>query len=253
MQFDLFTFAATIVNFLVLVVLLRVFLYKRVLGAIDDREQKIRDRWENAEREKKEAEKSALEYREKSQEIEDERNNVLADAREEAEERKRELIEEAKDDVSRRKEQWLASLEEERKRFLSEFRKAAADQLVSVLDDILEDLADESLQKRIVSRFASMMRELGQEDRDALSQAIEATDGPVRVRSSHNLTDKEQEEVRKAVESVAEAAQLQFETDPDLVAGIEVLTPERRVSFSIRDYLDQVGNTLSESLAGARE
>ncbi|MFP4563574.1 MAG: F0F1 ATP synthase subunit B, partial [Spirochaetia bacterium] len=62
-QFDLFTFVATIVNFLILVALLRIFLYKRVVKAVEDRRAKIENRWNEAETAREDAERSRQEYR----------------------------------------------------------------------------------------------------------------------------------------------------------------------------------------------
>ncbi|MDT8272548.1 MAG: F0F1 ATP synthase subunit B, partial [Desulfomonilia bacterium] len=50
MEIDLFTWGAQIVNFLILVALLRHFLYGRIVHAIDTRQEKIASRWDEAER-----------------------------------------------------------------------------------------------------------------------------------------------------------------------------------------------------------
>lgn len=59
MLIDWFTVAAQAVNFLVLVWLLKRFLYKPILGAMDAREQRIASQLRQAEAEKAEAKKRA--------------------------------------------------------------------------------------------------------------------------------------------------------------------------------------------------
>ena len=63
MLIDWFTVAAQAVNFLILVWLLKRFLYKPILGAMDAREQRIASRLRQAETEKAEARKDGEKLR----------------------------------------------------------------------------------------------------------------------------------------------------------------------------------------------
>ena len=59
MHIDWFVFFAQIVNFLILVWLLKKFLYSRIIKAIDDREAKITATFEEAEKSRGEAQHAA--------------------------------------------------------------------------------------------------------------------------------------------------------------------------------------------------
>lgn len=59
MQIDYFTFAAQIINFLVLVFLLRHFLYRPVIRSMKEREQKISDQLKDAEEKRIQADQLA--------------------------------------------------------------------------------------------------------------------------------------------------------------------------------------------------
>ena len=86
MLIDWFTVVAQIVNFVVLVVLLKHFLYDRIIGAMARREETIRARREAAENEKEEAQQEADAYRKKKEEIEEKRNEMHSQAKQAAEE-----------------------------------------------------------------------------------------------------------------------------------------------------------------------
>jgi F-type H+-transporting ATPase subunit b len=153
MQVDLFTWIAQIVNFLILVALLRHFLYGRIVEAIDKREEKIASRWREAEEQKDEASRRAEEYARNQKELEEHRETELARAREEAEAKKKEWMQAARGDVNRQRSEWQKSLEQDRQSFVQEFHQATADEITAVLRRMLGDLADAGLEKQMIRGF----------------------------------------------------------------------------------------------------
>ena len=63
---DWFTVVAQIINFLILVVLLKYFLYGRITAAMEQRQQEIATRWNDAERDREKAAQEADAVRRKS-------------------------------------------------------------------------------------------------------------------------------------------------------------------------------------------
>ena len=62
MLIDWFTVIAQIINFLVLLLLLRRFLYKPILNAMEERERKVAERLESARQERVRAEEERARY-----------------------------------------------------------------------------------------------------------------------------------------------------------------------------------------------
>ena len=100
MLINWFTVLAQIVNFLILVVLLKFFLYDRIIKAMDEREAKIRARLNEAKAKAKEAEQEADAFRSRNKELENKREAMLAQAKEEAEAHRKALTEQARHDVT---------------------------------------------------------------------------------------------------------------------------------------------------------
>ena len=69
MIIDWFTVGAQTLNFLVLMWLLKRFLYKPILHAIDEREKRIATELANADKKKAEAQKERDEFRKKNEEF----------------------------------------------------------------------------------------------------------------------------------------------------------------------------------------
>jgi F-type H+-transporting ATPase subunit b len=96
---DWFTVIAQIVNFLILVWLLKRFLYQPILRALDAREKRIAAELAAADEKKREAEKERDEFRQKNDEFEQQRSVLLHTASEEAHAERQRLIAAARTDA----------------------------------------------------------------------------------------------------------------------------------------------------------
>ena len=85
MSIDWITVAAQVANFLVLVWLLKRFLYRPILDGIDAREAEIAGRMQVAERARAEAEATEAEYRTRMDKLRSEQASVAEAARQKAE------------------------------------------------------------------------------------------------------------------------------------------------------------------------
>lgn len=111
MLIDWFTIVAQIFNFLILLWLLKRFLYKPILNAMDEREQKITYRLREAQRAEQEAEQEAQEFREKAAELDSQRDRLILEARNEAEALRKELLHQARQEVDQAQERWYRSIQ----------------------------------------------------------------------------------------------------------------------------------------------
>jgi len=77
MLIDWFTVGAQALNFLILVWLMKRFLYKPILHAIDEREKRIATELANADKKKAEAQKESDEFKQKNEEFDRQRAALL--------------------------------------------------------------------------------------------------------------------------------------------------------------------------------
>ncbi|MCF8066354.1 MAG: hypothetical protein K9K36_13980, partial [Desulfarculaceae bacterium] len=111
MLIDWFTVAAQVVNFLILVWLLKHFLYDRIIKAIDQREADIAARFEEAEAKQDAAARKESEPDQRRRELEEQSGSLLAEAKEQAEQRRQELVAQAKQEVEGQRDNWREALE----------------------------------------------------------------------------------------------------------------------------------------------
>ena len=96
MLIDWFTVGAQALNFLILVWLMKRFLYKPILHAIDEREKRIAAELANADVKKAEAEKERDDFQHKNAEFDQQRAALMTKATTDAQAENQRLIDEAR-------------------------------------------------------------------------------------------------------------------------------------------------------------
>jgi F-type H+-transporting ATPase subunit b len=241
MQIDWFTFGAQVVNFLLLVWLLKRFLYGPIVHAMAEREQRIADRFEEAHQKREAAEDAAETYRRKEAALERARADRLAAAEEEARERRQAMIGEARAEVDQLEAQWIETLRRERATFLQALSRRVGHEAVDLARRALADLADEALERQVVRVFAERLRTLDDAPREALSAAVEAADRAVTIHTAFDLPDADRERLREALQAVRDGeVSLTFRRTEALTFGVELRAGGHKVAWSLDDYLGEM-------------
>ena len=106
MHIDWFVLFCQIFNFLLLMYLLKHFLYWRIIKAMDDREAKIAARFAEAEDLKVKANEAAQLYEKRNQSLNDAKDQMLNDATMAADAKRKELMEKVRVEVDQVKARW---------------------------------------------------------------------------------------------------------------------------------------------------
>lgn len=242
-----FTVVAQIVNFLILVWLLRRFLYKPVLRAIEKREKRIAAELEEADKKKAEAEKQQKEFQKKNSEIEAQRNSLLENATKEAEKEQQRLLEEARTKYEELKSRLEKSLEEEQEQLAAEVKNKTRQEVFAIARKVLEDLASRSLEEQITLVFLRKLGELTEEEKQNFISTVKPEAGPLLLKSAFKIKPEQQENIRKSLQDTLKRDfQLKFEIKPEIISGIELSADGYKLSWSIEDYLHAIEAGLSE-------
>lgn len=248
MHIDSFTFVAEILNFALLVYLLKRFLYGPVVQAMDERQASIAATERAAVEARSAASLEAEALRLERGTLEARRDEMLAAARQEADERRKALLDEARAEAEAERARWNDVLRDERVGLMRELRERAAAFALAATRKVLEDLAGEDLDVHIARHVARRFAGLGPEARGEIGAALGA--GPVVVRSASPLPEEAREAVARALsELLAQGAQLRFEVSPALTAGIEIGGAGAKVAWSVADYLRDVEEAIGPTLA----
>jgi F-type H+-transporting ATPase subunit b len=244
---DWFTVGAQALNFLILVWLLKRLLYKPILAAIDAREQRIAGELANAAASKSEADKQRDEFVQKNDEFNRQRAGLLTQATDAANTENQRLIgiaRQAADNVTAERQQALQS---DLLNLQQDLRTRTQREVFAIAAKALKDLATANLNACMVDTFTHRVRDMDAQSKAALAKAIHGSATPAVVRSAFELPYDQRAAIQNALnESFATEMHLQFQTAPELVAGIELSSDGQMVSWTIAGYLASLGQCADE-------
>ena len=254
MLIDWFTVAAQALNFVVLVWLLRRFLYGPITRAMEERQRGIDEQIEAADRLRAEAEAEGERLRAETERFEAERDQRQRALREELDDARSAALAAARGEADELRDRWRAAVLRERDGFLQELRQQAGGQIVEVSRSALRDLADEQLEARVIDRFLGRLDDIGDEQRRTLEGATDGEDGPLEVRTAFEVPAALEDRITRTLHEHLEPGHgVVFTVDPTLLCGIELRVGGYALSWSLDDHLDELEAVLSEALGGGPE
>ncbi len=247
MHIDGFVFFAQIVNFLLLVWLLKKFLYNRILQAMDAREAKITATFEDAEKSREEAQRASAQYEKKLQALNEEYDAMLNRTRADAEAYRKELMDKAREEAERVQTRWVETVNAEREAFLLELRRLAGEQIYAIARQVLKDLADKGLEDRIAKVLADRIRNLDEEEKTKFRESMKEGNRVI-VQSAYEIAPEEKRKLAEVIRQyITEDIELEYEQSPEVMTGFELKTDGHKIAWSVSDYL----NTLEENFIQA--
>lgn len=244
MEINWVTVSAQVVNFLILVWLLRHFLYQPVIRAMDRREQKIRNRMDEADSREQEAINEKHSYQEKLDRFEKEREDLLEETRQEARQIRSQMLDQAREETALVRSHWMREVSEEKTAFIDGLRQQSLDVVETIARKALLDLADERLEERIVHTFIRQLHSLDQATRKALGHSSE----PAIIASTFELEPSLRGTLTRALHELTGAElTVNYTTAPELICGIELTCEGQRISWNLSDYLEELTTSIEKA------
>jgi len=251
MLIDWFTVGAQALNFIILVWLLKRYLYKPILNAVDAREKRIAGELADADAKKTEAQKEREEFRYKNEEFDQQRAALLSKATDEAKAERERLLDDARKAAGALSAKRQEALRSDANNLNQAIRRRTQQEVFAIARKALADLATASLEERICDVFARRLRSMDGKAKEGLGEALKTVSEPALVRSAFDLPEAPRAAIQKALnETFSVDVHIRFETAPDLVSGIELTTKGQKIAWSIADYLVSLEKGVGELLKG---
>lgn len=249
MLIDWFTVIAQVINFLILVWLLKHFLYRPILNAIDAREKRIAKELADADATKAEAQQERDEFQRKNEEFEQQRTALLEKATEEAKTEHQRLLDEARTDAAVLSSKRQETLRNEEHDLLQAIGRRTRQEVFAIARKALTDLAATSLEERLVEAFNRRLSEMDGQAKNSLGESLKAASEPALVRSAFDLPAEQRAAIQNALnETFSAEIPVRFEIAPELISGIELTANGQKVAWSIADYLASLEKGVEELL-----
>lgn len=249
MHIDWFVLFCQIFNFLLLVYLLKRFLFGRIIKAMDDREAKIAARFAEAEELKTKANESAELYEKRNQMLNETKEKMLNEAATAADAKRKELMEKVREEADQVKARWQDMLVREQDAFFADLRQRAAKQLFDTARKALSDLADADLEERIVEEFMRRIKALDAEKSLQIRNAIKGGGNQVTIQSAFAIPDPLKAQIEDVLKKqITNGFTLRYMKQPEIVSGIELRVNGHKIAWSLNEYLETLVESLTETL-----
>jgi F-type H+-transporting ATPase subunit b len=248
MLIDWFTVVAQIINFLVLVWLLKRYLYNPILKALDERERKVASQLHDAANAKAEAQNEKNEFQRKNDEFDKERKSLFTKVSKNAADEQNRLFSELRNELESFRLKQLESLEKEYQKLRQEIALKTQQEIFAIAKKTLLDLANIKLEESIAEMFIKQLRSLEGEEKELLASAVKSS-RQVRIQSVFELLPTQRIAIENTVkEKFAIEIEFRFETVSSLMSGIELITGGYKVSWNIADYISALEKSVDSIL-----
>ena len=249
MLIDWFTVGAQVVNFLILVWLLKHFLYRPILDAIDAREKRIARVLADTDAKKAAAQKERDEFQHNNEAFGQQRSTLMTQAKDEAKTERLRLLDEARQAAEALSSKRQETLRNDAHNLNQSISRRAQQEVFAIARKVLTDLAATSLEERMGEVFIRRLREMNDSTKEGLAMALKSASEPARVSSAFDLPVEQRTAIQNALnETFSAEIPVRFETAPDLVCGIELTTNGQKLAWSIADYLVSLEKGVDEML-----
>lgn len=251
MLIDWPTTIAQIANFLILLFLLKRFLYRPLVDTMVARREEIAREFEEAERQQNHAEEVQRTYSERLAEWEEQRQVLLQEARTAAESLREEILQEARREAAAERVAWQESLRREQEAFLERLRARSREQVLAVARLALRDMADADLEGRVVAAFIRQLSTLDAATRRSLQESLRQAGNKVTVGSAFELPDHLRQSVENALHDALslDGLHVRFQKAPEMLAGLEIYAGGQKLTWSLEGYLQSVEDGLADVLS----
>jgi len=242
------TFLLEIANFLILVWILKRFLYRPVKDVLERRRRRVEETTAGAERLHAEAEAMRAQYETRLGDWEAERQRAREKLQEEFREERAHQMESLQNELER---------ERERSRILEERRCEEAarkmEQRAVTLGSrfagrVLSQAATPELEARLLELLLEQLPGMPEERREQLDAVFAERNVPVQVSSAYRLSEDQRRTVQETLSAtVDQPVQCTYEEDPALLAGLRITLGPLVLRANLADELQFFRDAAHES------
>ena len=246
MELNWSTFVLEILNFLILVWILKHFLYKPVLNVISLRQAGIDQSLAEAAELREQSRQMQAQYENRLAIWDDEKSAARYKLRQELEQERSRLLKELEGELAAEREK--ATVREQRRlhETIRENERHALEQGSQFAARLLQRLADAHLEERLIELLLDDLATLDK----ARIQAIRASishDTPAEVCSAFAMESGQQERITKVlVQLLGYPPAVDFHTDPELGAGVRITIQPWLVHANLADELKSFADIAHE-------
>lgn len=240
MQIDFWTLALQAINFLILVWLLRRFLYAPVKQVIEKRRALAEQAFAEAKAQQDAAEEAHRRYDADHAALAQERESMIEAARAELDAERANVLAEARAQAEKILEDAKTGIAKERQAALHDLREDVASLGVELARKLLREAGQDLPHDLFLDRLAQRIADLPEEERTQLCRDIDDNGHAVAAVTARPLSDEEQATWTARLRDILGVeVTLRFEADADILGGAELRFPHGVLKLTWADQLTE--------------
>jgi len=249
MLIDWFTVIAQIINFLILIFLLKRFLYGPIIKAMEEREAHIAANLSEAEEKLTQAKEMAAAHQHQLDMVGIQCEEMLAKAQEEGRAYRKSLFEKARQEIEALRESWFHALQREKDQFRRDLHRLTSQKVFAIVRRALSELANADLEAHIVEVFIRRLRDLDATRRQSIAASLRSLEEPVIIQSAFEIPAESRTKLIQAVqEQVNKDVSVAFEVQPELIGGLALKGHYYETDWNLDAYWRELEASLSDAL-----
>lgn len=245
MKFNIWTLLFQVINFVILLYILRRILYKPIREIIEKRRGLIAKTVEDAEKTKKEALGLKEKHQEEMNKLNELQGKMLEQTREEALKDRNKLLDEAKKEAAKINEKEKALFDAEKMRIESELKNKTLEMVSVFASNLLKDISDEELHKAI---FRKLLKENGRiiSDISRIKGKEEVLN--IDIVTAYQLPMDDIKTFQETLESqLARKVKINTTIDKTLIAGARIKAYDMIYDSSLAGQINALASQLKET------
>jgi F-type H+-transporting ATPase subunit b len=263
MLIDWFTVSAQTLNFLLLVWLLKRYLYGPILKAIDARESQVAKVLSDADTIKSDAELQRNLFEKKIIEVDTKREQLLKESKITAKNHSEKIVFQAHRNADEISKSRLLALERELQHYQDNIVLKTLQEIYEIARKVLTDLADVELEQKMFECFCRHLQSISPNEKTNLNKTIEEDNTGLLICSAFALTPLQIDKIDLILQGITAQKttstntnrhyQLKQEVKTELISGIELRSNAWKLAWNSEDYLKVLQTHINQLLLEQRE
>lgn len=248
MELNWSTFLLQIINFLVLVWILKRFLYRPVLDALEKRRQTIEQSLSEAGNRHTQALELEQRYQQRLDEWALEKQQLMDALQLEIQTEKTQRLEHLQTELDSEREKATVIERRQQTETLRQQQLHAHQQGASFASRLLSAVASKELESRLFDLLLRTFDELDEERRSELLNACKTSADPVTVTSAYTLSETQQQQLEQKVFSLCEKpVKINYLKETRLIAGLRISIGSSVLKLNLQDELKSFAELARET------
>ena len=239
-----------IINFLIIVWILKKYLFKPVLSAMDKREKIIQDRLKEAEKVKLNAENERKRLEQEILDLEKSKKNVMAETYKTAEKEHALMIKTFNAEMIGKRQAFNEQMLNERDMLQNSIKEITGKAIVQTVSDALQNLTNINIQNLIIDGFIEKIQE-GKIRKAQEVKKFYTKNKIIYVQSSFKLSVKQKTSIKQAFMKLMNirSINVEFKTDESILCGLEIVCTPMLISYGMNTYITELQKNIDDGLA----